>query len=73
MLNINLLNTPGKQVKGVDDRIFSSNVIKKNTISGKKEIVIKADKRKTNNSNFKFELLLVLIIVIAIGYYLLIL
>ncbi len=70
MLNINLLNKPGEQVDGVDEKIIlsSENSV---TVSETKEQKFESNKQKKNNVS-KFLIIIALISAILAYYYLVI-
>jgi len=70
MLNINLLNKPGEQVDGVDEKIILSNQ-NSVVVPEIKEQKFEPNKEKTNNVS-KFLIIIALISAILAYYYLVI-
>ena len=72
MLNINLLNKPGEQTEGVDEKIIISTLQVDEEL--RKELKIsKSENQIIPNRNFKFLIILTLIIFFITCYYLVIL
>ena len=67
MFNINLLNKPGKQIKGMDEKLIFSD-IKFDEDCKNKEVELTPTKKNFNN-NFKFSIIILLLVIIVIAYY----
>ncbi len=72
MLNINLLNKPGEQTKGVDEKIIIS-ALQVNEELREEPKISKLENQIIPNRNFKFLIILTLIIFLITYYYLVIL